>query len=230
MNQPDIEAAHTDFPIDHDPPMTEEIRMAIRQIKSGKAARPDNIPAEALKSDIQVTTNMHTQCTDAIATLRIIVEQSVEWNSSLYINFIDYEKAFDSVHRRTLRKLLRHYVVPEKIVNIIRNSYDGLQCKVVHGGQMTDAFQVKTADREGCLLYALTLYGETLQDVASFTYLGSIIDELGGSDADVKATIGKARAAFLQLKNVWNSKQLSVNQYKSQNLQWQRQGSSTVRS
>ncbi|VDP49743.1 unnamed protein product [Schistosoma margrebowiei] len=41
-------------------------------------------------------------CTDRIATLRIIVEQSVEWNSSLYINLIDYEKAFDSVDRRTL--------------------------------------------------------------------------------------------------------------------------------
>ncbi|VDO88023.1 unnamed protein product [Schistosoma margrebowiei] len=32
--------------------------MVIRQIKSGKAAGPDNIPAEALKSDIEVTTNM----------------------------------------------------------------------------------------------------------------------------------------------------------------------------
>ncbi|VDP52432.1 unnamed protein product [Schistosoma margrebowiei] len=32
--------------------------MAVRQIKSEKAAGPDNIPAEALKSDIQVTRNM----------------------------------------------------------------------------------------------------------------------------------------------------------------------------
>ncbi|VDP88969.1 unnamed protein product, partial [Schistosoma mattheei] len=32
--------------------------MAIRQIKSGKVAGPDNIPAEALKSDIKVTTYM----------------------------------------------------------------------------------------------------------------------------------------------------------------------------
>ncbi|VDO59508.1 unnamed protein product [Schistosoma margrebowiei] len=33
----------------------------------------------------------------------------------------------------------------------------------------------------------------------------------GGSDAHIKARIGKARAAFLQLKNIWNSKQLSIN-------------------
>ncbi|VDO54750.1 unnamed protein product, partial [Schistosoma margrebowiei] len=32
--------------------------MAVRQIKNGKAAGPDNIPAEALKSDIEASTNM----------------------------------------------------------------------------------------------------------------------------------------------------------------------------
>ncbi|VDO56830.1 unnamed protein product [Schistosoma margrebowiei] len=121
--------------------------MAIRQIKSGKSIGPDNIPAEALKSDIEVRS-----CTDRIATPRIIIEQSVEWNFSMYINFVDYEKAFDSVDRRTLWKILQHYGVPEKIVNIIRNSYNGLQCKVVHGGQLTDAFQVRTGVRQDCLL------------------------------------------------------------------------------
>ncbi|VDP04111.1 unnamed protein product [Schistosoma mattheei] len=47
-----------------------------------------------------------------------------------------------------------------------------------------------------------------MDDVESFTYLESIIDEKGGSDARVKARIIKARAAFIQLKNIWNSKQL----------------------
>ncbi|VDP48049.1 unnamed protein product [Schistosoma margrebowiei] len=56
-----------------------------------------------------------------------------------------------------------------------------------------------------------TIDGEDLEDVKTFTYLGSIIDEHGGSDADVKARIGKARAAYLQLRNIWNSRQLSTN-------------------
>ncbi|VDO69443.1 unnamed protein product [Schistosoma curassoni] len=57
----------------------------------------------------------------------------------------------------------------------------------------------------------ITLSGETLEDVESFTYLGSIIDEQGGSDADVKARAGKGMTAFLQLKNICNSKQRSTN-------------------
>ncbi|VDO54319.1 unnamed protein product [Schistosoma margrebowiei] len=52
----------------------------------------------------------------------------------------------------------------------------------------------------------ITIDREDLEDVKTFTYLGSIIDEHGGSDADVKA-----RVACLQQKDIWNSKQLSVN-------------------
>ncbi|VDO73165.1 unnamed protein product [Schistosoma margrebowiei] len=57
----------------------------------------------------------------------------------------------------------------------------------------------------------ITIDGKTLEDVESFTYLGSIIDEQGGSDAHVKTRIGKTRTTFPQLKNIWNSKQLSTN-------------------
>ncbi|VDP53595.1 unnamed protein product [Schistosoma margrebowiei] len=190
---------------------------------------------DAQNRDQQAGFRKDRSCTDRIATLRIIVEQSIEWNSKLYINFIDYEKAFGSLDKRTLWKLLRHYgvfekivniirdsyyglhckynTVSEKVVNIIRNSYDGLQCKVVHGGRLTDTFQGKTK----VLKYnteksnPTTLDGKALEDVESFTYLGSIIDVQGGSDTNVKATTGKARAAFLQLKNIWNSKQLTTN-------------------
>ena len=45
-------------------------------------------------------------CTDHIATLRIIIEQSIEWQSPLYINFIDFEKAFDSVDRDVIWMLI----------------------------------------------------------------------------------------------------------------------------
>ena len=91
-------------------------------------------------------------CIDHIATLRIIVEQSMEFDLSLYIKFVEYEKAFDSIDRDTLWKLLQNYGVPEKIVTLIRNTYDGMTCKVTHAGRLTESFQVKTGVRQGCLL------------------------------------------------------------------------------
>ena len=56
----------------------------------------------------------------------------------------------------------------------------------------------------------IILEGEALDEVESFTYLGSIVDSTGGTDADVRARIGKARAAFQQLKNVWRSSDLGL--------------------
>ena len=40
-----------------------------------------------------------TSCTNQIATLRIIVKQSLDWNFPVYTTFVDYEKAFYSVNR-----------------------------------------------------------------------------------------------------------------------------------
>ena len=84
------------------------------------------------------------------------MEQSTGWKSSLYIGFIDYEKEFDSVETTTVWRLLRHYGVSEKIANIIRNSYDGLNCETVHEGQLTDLFEVKTGVSQGSSSYHIT--------------------------------------------------------------------------
>ena len=40
--------------------------------------------------DQQAGFRRNRSCADQTASLRIIVEQSTEWNSTLYINFIDF--------------------------------------------------------------------------------------------------------------------------------------------
>ena len=47
----------------------------------------------------------------------------------------------------------------------------------------------------------VTIEGEELGEVESFTYLGSVMDKSGGTDADVKTRIGKARSAFKTTTN-----------------------------
>lgn len=102
--------------------------------------------------DQQAGFRRNRSCADRIASLCIIVEQSIEWNSTLYINFIDFEKAFESVDREILWKLLRHYGVPDKIISLIRCTYKDLSCRIAHGGQLSESFEVKTGVRQGCLL------------------------------------------------------------------------------
>ena len=78
-------------------------------------------------------------CTDQIATLCIILEQSCEWNSPLYVNLIGFEKTLGSLADSLW-----------EIPSINRNSYSIMTCRGVCGGQLADAFQVNTGVRQGC--------------------------------------------------------------------------------
>ena len=213
------------------------------------------------------------------------MEQSIEWRSSLLVNFIDYEKAFDSVDRKTLWKIMRHYGIPTKLVNLVEELYEGSSCKILHEGQLTDSFPIKTGVKQGCILSpflfilaidwlmkestagrrngiqwtpwtqlddldfaddlallshtqaqmqekttvldslsrsiglhihagkskifrinnanqaAIVVNNKRLEEVDSFVYLGSVTDRRGGTEADIKARIGKARTAFLSINN-----------------------------
>ena len=51
----------------------------------------------------------------------------------------------------------------------------------------------------------IMLEGEALDEVESFTYLGSIVGNTVGTEADVRMSIFKATAALQHLKNVWKS-------------------------
>ena len=39
-----------------------------------------------------------------------------------------------------------------KFVNMIKNSYEGMSCRVIHDGQLTKNFEIRTGVIQGCLL------------------------------------------------------------------------------
>ena len=57
-------------------------------------------------------------CTEQIHIIRRILEQYHQKNIPTFMTFIDFKKAFYSINRDTIWKILRHYGEPEKIVNI----------------------------------------------------------------------------------------------------------------
>jgi hypothetical protein len=91
-------------------------------------------------------------CSDQIITLRIIIEQCLEMRKPCILNFIDYQKAFDSLDRNTLWKILAHYGVPKKLIDIIKSMYDNQNVKVLFKGKLSNSFIVITGVRQGCLL------------------------------------------------------------------------------
>lgn len=78
--------------------------------------------------------------------------QDQQAGPSAYINFIHNEKAFDIVDRETLWKLLRHDGTPTKIISPIQNIYQGMSCRVLHAGQLSESFKVNAGVLQGCLL------------------------------------------------------------------------------
>ena len=56
----------------------------------------------------------------------------------------------------------------------------------------------------------IKLDNEDMENVASFTYLGSVISVYGGAERDVLVRTGKARIAFLLLRPVWRLKEISL--------------------
>ena len=87
---------------------------------------------------------------DQIFILRNIIEQSVEWQAPLYLNFIDFEKAFDSIHRETLWKIMESYGVPPKILTIIKKLYKNNEICVTNNGLQSDWVRIESGVKQGC--------------------------------------------------------------------------------
>jgi len=77
-------------------------------------------------------------CADHINTLRIIVEESIEFRSPLQLVFIDFQQAFDTLEHEAIWKALKEKGVPKKIVSIIQTIYDQSTCNVLHKNQVSE--------------------------------------------------------------------------------------------
>ena len=69
-----------------------------------------------------------------------------------YVHFIDFEKAFDSVHRESLWVIMEKYGIPEKIIRIVRLFYEDFQCALDDQSKTGELFKFKTGVKQGCNL------------------------------------------------------------------------------
>lgn len=127
-------------------------------------------PIERQLRDEQAGFRANRGCIDQSNTLRLIIEQSNEFNSPLYVLFVDFEKAFDRVRREAVWRALAKKNIPSKIIRIIKALYSDAKCSVLHNGAVSEEFDVKNGVRQGCVLSPLlfiTVLDETLREAAT---------------------------------------------------------------
>ena len=81
-------------------------------------------------------------CSEQIHILRRLIEAFGSYQLPLTITFIDFKKAFDSVNRSVMFSILRHYGIPEVIVNAITVLNSNSKSAVMVGGNLFDLFEV----------------------------------------------------------------------------------------
>ena len=82
--------------------------------------------------------------TEQIFLVGNILEEASEWRAGLYAHFVDYEKAFDSVHRESLWNIMRSYGITDKMVRMTAGVYTGFERAVVDGNVTSDWFMIKS--------------------------------------------------------------------------------------
>ena len=101
--------------------------------------------------DVQADFRKGRGTRDQIANIHWIIEKA-RVLENIYLCFIDYAKAFDSVDHNKLWKILKEMGIPDHLTCLLRNLYAGQEATVRTRHGTTDWFQIGKGVRQGCIL------------------------------------------------------------------------------
>jgi len=110
---------------------------------------------------------------DMVFAAKQLQEKCQEQNRDLYTTFVDLTKAFDTVSREGLWKIMAKFGCPERFINMTRQFHDGMTARVQDEGEMSSPFPVTNGVKQGCVL-APTLF--------SMIFSAMLIDAFTDSD------------------------------------------------
>nr|VZI44352.1 unnamed protein product [Spirometra erinaceieuropaei] len=163
------------------PPSLQEIIRAVRHLSSGKAPRSDAVPAEVYKhggsqlmdhltalfqemwrqgavpQDFKDATIVHLYKRKGNRQ-----EKCQKIRIHLYSTFVDLTKAFHTVNREGLWKIMQKFGCPERFTQMVCQLHDGMMARVTDNGAVSEAFAVTNRVKQGGvlapILFSLTFY------------------------------------------------------------------------
>ncbi|KAK3564699.1 hypothetical protein QTP86_024838 [Hemibagrus guttatus] len=143
----------------------DEVRKALKRMKSGKAVGPDGIPVEVWKclgeAAVEFLTSLFNRVLetvwlqfnmDAIFSLRILMEKYRDGQKELHCVFVDLEKAYDRVPREELWYCMRKSGVAEKYARVVQDMYERSRRVVRCAIGQTEEFKVEVGLHQGSAL------------------------------------------------------------------------------
>ena len=99
--------------------------------------------------------------------LTLITERARARRLPVYMRFIDFEKAFDTVSHKKLWKALADMGFAEHLISLIKSLYESQKSNVRIAGQYTEWFNVLQGVRQGCNLspYLFNILAEVLMRI-----------------------------------------------------------------
>ena len=87
--------------------------------------------------------------TSHLLALRRIIEELQNHKKEAVITFIDFKKAFDSIDRQKMLKILSSYGIPPEIVAAIKVMYENTSALVITPEGNTDIFKIDAGVLQG---------------------------------------------------------------------------------
>ena len=88
---------------------------------------------------------------------RQLQEKCREQQSCLYSTYVDLTKAFDTVSRDGLSRIMAKFGCPPRFISMVRQFHVGMQARVRDNGAVSESFTVTNGVKQGCVL-APTLF------------------------------------------------------------------------
>ena len=73
--------------------------------------------------DLQFGSRKGRSAAQALVTFRQVIDDAIENNKELYVMYLDFAKAYDSVEHEMLERTLMYYKVPKTMIDMIMNLY-----------------------------------------------------------------------------------------------------------